>query len=112
MELGKSKDLGKHLYYYSEKFGILSSFPWWDHVDKMILEDIESAIPMGTINNPFVDVEQGWSIVIIRKREFVYLMQSNDPAANNFNRWYKVLLENYLDQWNRLIDYLKNDFAG
>ena len=38
--------MGLHLRFISEKFGILTSFPWWDNVDAMMAR-VEEFIPLG-----------------------------------------------------------------
>ncbi|MGM1048072.1 MAG: hypothetical protein ACQEXX_18285 [Bacillota bacterium] len=109
---GKNDLLGKHLYYYSNELGILSSFPWWDHVDKQIVNYEITDIPLGTITSPFDDCEQSWQIIIFSSRNYVYILQGDEPASTYFNTWYRVRLEDYLDAWSKLIRYVKENSEG
>jgi hypothetical protein len=108
---GKSKWLGNHLNYYSKQFGILSSFPWWDHVDRQVVNFESKDIPLGTIDSPFHSCGQDWQIMIFSKRDFVYILQCDGSDHTNFNVWYRVGLEDYHENWSRLIQFVKENFA-
>jgi hypothetical protein len=60
-------------------------------------------------SKPYDDCEQGWQIIIFKKRNYVYILQGNEPTCTNFNVWYKVRIEDYLNNWNNLIEYLKEN---
>ncbi|MDR6551831.1 hypothetical protein J2736_003020 [Paenibacillus qinlingensis] len=109
---GNSDSLGKHLYYFSNERGFLSSFPWWDHEDKQIASYSVEDIPLGTLSKPYNDCEQSWQIIIFKKRNYVCILQGDEPTCTNFNAWYKVRIEDYLDNWNILIEYLKENVDG
>lgn len=69
--------LGWHLKYYSDSLGILSSFPWWDNVYKDLIGMTIDEIPIGSIDNPYDDLEQGWQLVIWQKRNYIYIIEGN-----------------------------------
>ena len=48
----------------------------WNHADEIIKNMNISDIPMGTISNPFEDLEQGWQMIIFEKRGYVYILQT------------------------------------
>ncbi|KFZ32161.1 hypothetical protein JS44_16095 [Anoxybacillus flavithermus] len=57
--------MGKTSFFYSAKQNeILTSFPWWDFVDQLLVGWDEHDIPNGTMDRPFFDLEQGWHIII------------------------------------------------
>ena len=39
----------------------------WNHADEIIKNMNISDIPMGTISNPFEDLEQGWQMIFLKK---------------------------------------------
>lgn len=72
------KGLGIHIFFYSEKLGYLSSFPWWDKMDAKLKEMTLADIPLGKSDKPFLDADQGWQILIWEKRDYVYVMQGSE----------------------------------
>ena len=102
----KSKGYGYHLAFKSPAHGVLTSFPWWDHVDKDMAKGIQE-IPMGTIQNPFYDLEQGWQLLIFLHEDQIYILQGKEPGDNNFQTWYRVDLDRYLSEWNRVREKFK-----
>ena len=62
INIDKTDLFGYHLDYRSEKHGLLSNFPWWDNIEREIHS--EKDIPIGTLEEPFDDLEQGWQIYI------------------------------------------------
>jgi len=66
-----------------------------------------SNIPLGNLSNPFNDLEQSWQILIWEKRNYVYIMQGEEPCCLEFPIWFKVLKEKYLDEWKKIIERSK-----
>lgn len=99
-----TKTLGKHIYYFSEKEGVLTSFPWWDNVEVDIKNwDIKN-IPLGSLDAPFDDLDQGWQVLIFKDIEYVYILEGDEPGCEEFKSWYKVPLEKYINEWKRVLD--------
>lgn len=104
----KDPHLGRHLYYYSNEFGVLTSFPWWDFVgEDLQTKKIHDIMPIGTLCNPYDNLEQGWQLLIWEKGQFIYIMQGNEPCCTEFDIWYKVNKNDYYVGWNDILSYYK-----
>lgn len=102
-----NKTWGKHLFFYSAKQNeILTSFPWWDFVDQLLVGWDEHDIPNGTMDRPFFDLEQGWHIIIFEKRDYMYILEGNEYHCeyNKIHTWYKVPREVYYEEWKKLLN--------
>lgn len=98
------KNLGLHLYYFSKKLGkTIASFPWWDNVNRDFVNMSLDNIPIGNIESPFDKLEQSWQIVIWEKRDFVYIIEGEDPCCFEFPRWFKVEKAKYFAEWDRIL---------
>lgn len=100
--------LGVHIYFYSLKLGILSSFPWWDHAEHDIKKMSIEHIPLGSTENIYDDLEQGWQILIWEEKEYIYIMEGDEPCCQEFRTWFKVNKNNYILEWQKLIDLFNN----
>ncbi|KAF5051701.1 hypothetical protein DSECCO2_416270 [anaerobic digester metagenome] len=99
-----SRNWGMHLYYFNNSLNRkIASFPWWDNAEKDISIMCISDIPLGTLRNPFNDCEQSWQILIWEKRDYVYIMQGDDPCCTEFPIWFRVRKEKYLAEWEKLL---------
>ena len=97
----RGKSLGVHLYFSSSQYGQLASFPWWDNADRSLKEMNINDIPLGKMENPFYDLEQSWQILIWEKRDYVYVMQGEDPCCIEFSIWFKVNKDKYIGAWEK-----------
>jgi len=96
---------GMNLHYFNQSLNKkIASFPWWDNADKDISILCISDIPLGTLRNPFNDCEQSWQILIWEKRDYVYIMQGDDPCCSEFHIWFRVRKENCLAEWEKMIN--------
>ena len=107
MELIDTKsDMGFHLRFVSEHLGILTSFPWWDNVQDILTQTSDDSI-VGSISNPFDDLEQGWQILIWEHENYVYIMEGEEPQCTEFAVWFRVGKQRYYTQWEALKRSLK-----
>lgn len=95
---------GKQVDYFSPKEGVLTSFPWWDNVDMDIKNWTVKNIPLGTAETPFDDLEQGWQVLIFQDGIYVYILEGDEPGCEEFSSWYKVSLEKYTEEWQKVLD--------
>jgi hypothetical protein len=93
-----------HLIFSSASRGRLASFPAWEHADRDLRHFTPSDVPIGTMDIPFQDADENWRIVIFERRGFVYVLEADDPQADDFRRWFRVPSERYLQAWAMLID--------
>ena len=103
IKLKKTGIFGTHLYFYSEHWGQLAAFPWWDNVEKDLPKYTSRDIPNGGLEGPYDDLEQGWQILIFEDETFVYILQGDDPMCTEFEKWLKVNREKYYSEWMRVI---------
>lgn len=98
--------MGFHLRFISKRHGILASFPWWDNVDDM-MKRVKGFIPLGTIDKPFEDADESWQILIWEHKDFVYIMEGEEPACEEFQVWFKIDKKVFFTEW----DEFKSLFA-
>jgi hypothetical protein len=87
------------------KRGRLASFPAWEHADRDLRHFTPADVPLGSIDEPFEDADEGWRIVIFEHRSFIYVLEADDPKATDFARWFRVPRDRYLQAWAALIDF-------
>ncbi|MBV9470976.1 MAG: hypothetical protein JOZ57_17200, partial [Abitibacteriaceae bacterium] len=103
IRLKQTGTFGVHLYFYSDKFGHLASFPWWDNVEQDLPRYTSKDIPVGDFKQPFDDLEQSWQILIFQDEKFVYILEGQEPCCTEFPVWFRVAREHYYDEWMRII---------
>jgi hypothetical protein len=92
--------LGYHVCFSSPSRGYIANFPWWDHVEKEMRRD-DFSIPLGDFKKPFLDLEQGWEIVIAEHEGYVYVLQG--IGRQWYDTWFKVSTPLYLSTWHKAI---------
>lgn len=75
--------------------GELARFPAWERADRDLRHFIIDDIPTGSRAEPFVDVDDGWRIVIFEEGEHVYVYE-NDAG-------FRVPRDVYFAAWETLI---------
>ncbi|MGL5827034.1 MAG: hypothetical protein ACRCYU_19805 [Nocardioides sp.] len=71
----KERRKTRHVTVFNDKQRVLG-FPWHDHVDQMLLES-PCALPMCAPRSYWDDFEQGWWASITRKREWLYVAETD-----------------------------------
>src|SRR2546423_575327 len=51
---------------------VLVDFPWWDAVDRDLGGWTLSDIPVGSLGDPYLDIDQSWQILIWESDRYVY----------------------------------------
>lgn len=82
--------------YVSAEHGRMAWFPEWEHADRDLRHFVASDVPMGTLDEPYTDAGEDWSISIYEYNGWVYV----DEGASLF----RVPTERYLQAWAALID--------
>jgi hypothetical protein len=103
IRFGEPTEGGRHIEYASASLGTLASFPAWDHPDRDLRHFIPSDVPMGSIANPYEDADEGWRIVIFESEGSVYVLQADDPNAEEFPVYFRVTRADYLGAWAVLL---------
>ena len=104
IELRDSEEFGQHIHYISPTRGELTSFPYWDNIERDMRHFVADDVPLGSIDEPVDDYDEDWQIVIFEHRRFVYLMEGDVPHATEFDVWFRVPSDRYISEWARLID--------
>ncbi len=99
--------LGFHLRFASPSSGTPASFPWRDNVDRTLARpDFE--IPIGTLDDPFHDLEQSWDIGIARDGDVVYIVEGSwDGEPEWFSACFAMSYDPYIDAWKAAIDAVR-----
>ena len=105
IELRESEDAGQHIHYVSPTHGELASFPYWDNVERDMRHFVSEDVPLGSMEEPVDDADEDWQIVIFEHRGFVYIMEGSAPHATEFDVWFRVPSDRYIEEWARVIDH-------
>ena len=95
---------GRHIQYVSAGKGRLAGFPAWDHADRDLRHFVASDVPLGAIDEPYADEDEGWRIVIFEHGGYVYVLEGRSPLTEDFAVAFKVPREQYLAAWAFVID--------
>src|SRR5436305_12785701 len=104
IELRELEDSGKIVHYVSASHGELAWFPGWEHADRNLRHFVASDVPLGTIDEPYDDLEEGWRIVIFENGGFVYIFEDDRPKGTRFPRRFRVPRERYFWAWAAVIN--------
>lgn len=100
---GGKSSFGYHLHFFSPSRGYVASFPWWDHVEKALIQP-EFKPPLASLDQPYSDLDQGWMIVIAADKQYVYVLQSKFDQGVGFDQWFRVERARYVEAWQAAID--------
>jgi len=103
IELREMEDCGKIVHYISASLGELVWFPAWEHADRDLRHFVAGDVPLGTIDVPFEDNDEGWRIVIFEEGGFVYIFEDDRPTGTRFPRRFRVPKNLYFFAWAALI---------
>jgi hypothetical protein len=81
----------------------LAGFPGWEHADRDLRHFVPADVPLGTIDEPYVDADEEWRIHVFEHAGFVYVFEADDPNAEEFPRAFRVRRDTYLEAWARVI---------
>jgi len=99
-----SASSGRQIEFTSAERGRLAFFSAWEHADRDLRHFPPSDVPIGTMDEPFDDAAEGWRIILFEYRGFVYVLEADDPKAEDFPRYFRVPRDRYLQAWAMLID--------
>jgi hypothetical protein len=102
--LSDSDDGGKHIEFASANEGRLAGFPTWDHAERDLKHFTASDVPFGTREEPYVDRDDGWRIVIFSDGGWVFVGEGTDPNRDQFVSTFRISLDAYFRAWALLID--------
>ena len=61
-------------------------------------------VPLGSIDEPVVDADEDWQIVVFEHGGFIYVLEGREPHATDFDVWFRVPRDRYIEEWARVID--------
>ena len=103
IELRQLEDLGQIVHFVSPTRGELAWFPAWEHAERDLRHLNPADVPLGTVDDPYDDRDDGWRIVIFEEAGFVYILEDDRPNGTFFPRRYKVPRDHYLRAWALLL---------
>jgi hypothetical protein len=103
VELRGMEDAGKLVHFVSASKGELAWFPAWEHADRDLIHFSAADVPLGTLDEPFDDRDEGWRIVIFEEGGSIYIFEDDRPNGERFPRRYRVLRDRYLMAWAAVI---------
>jgi hypothetical protein len=101
-------DLGWGAYVTGEDGAVLLSFPWTDHVDRILTEADSTELPVVVTEEGWDDLEQGWwgralvvgSDVYLAETDFDAITDVSDPNRVEHSDPGVVLVDGVEVQWN------------
>ena len=98
--------LGVQMRWVSDTLGVVAVFPWWDHLerDADLRSIVPDGVPIGTPDEPFLEIDMNWGIRIWRNGPYVYVV--HDGGAG-WNTWFRVPIDVFLAAWQDGIDRIR-----
>lgn len=103
VELRDLEDMGRIVHFVSPSRGELAWFPAWEHAERDLLHMAPQDVPLGTIDEPYDDRDEGWRIVIFEEGGYVYILEDDRPNGTHFPRRYRVARNLYVYAWAALL---------
>jgi len=94
--------LGIRMGFVSRALDIRVSWAYWDHLDRKFARWTLDDIPLGSVDDPFIDIDQCWGVEVWQADGWVHIAE-NDGEEIIIARM-KVPVERYLDQWRQTLD--------
>ena len=95
---------GRHIAFTSGIDLRLAGFPAWDHADRDLRHFTPGDVPIGTFEEPYVDADEGWRILICERGGFVHVMEGNAPNTEDYPVFFRVPATRYVQAWAAIID--------
>ena len=90
--------------YFGDNGEQIAWFPAWENADRDLKHFIASDVPLGSIDDPFDDRDEGWRIVIFEYAGFIFILEDDRPNGTRFPRRYRVPRDRYLVAWAAVIN--------
>src|SRR3954454_2765617 len=104
IEMRELEDAGKIVHFISASRGELAWFPGWEHAQRDLRHFVASDVPLGTVDDPYDDRDDGWRIVIFEDAGFIYIVEDDRPGGTRFPRRWRVQRDRYFFAWAALIN--------
>ena len=99
---GETLRFGTSMQFESAAHGRLAGF-WWDHV-KSDQRLGPGWMPVGTFEDPFWDLDEGWEIAIGADEDFVYVVEGEfELEPRRFLRYFAVRRSEFETAWRRAV---------
>ncbi|HEY0142717.1 MAG TPA: hypothetical protein VGF48_17590 [Thermoanaerobaculia bacterium] len=100
-----TEDDARVIEFTSATHGPLASFPAWEAADRDLRHFTPSDVPLGTIEEPYDDRDDGWRIVIFEHAGWIHVLEGDNPNAKTFQTYFRVRRARYVQAWAALIDF-------
>ena len=81
LTLAEEREGGLHIRMMSRSRGHLAGFPAWDHPDRDLRHFTHDDIPLGDDEEPYIDADDAWRIVIIVRGPDVFILEGETPTG-------------------------------
>lgn len=104
---GAEQESWTNLRYVVPSLGIDVVFPWWDRSTEQMRGWTADDSPCGSIGSPYRDRDQGWSLLLWRAGDEIFIMEGDgsegydDPPV--YQRWFAVPVDLYRSAWETAI---------
>ena len=93
--------LGIRMGFVSRALDAYVGWDYWDDVDRMFARWTLDDIPLGSVDAPFVDIDQYWGVEVWQADGWVHIAYGDGEVITTRM---KVPVERYLDQWRQTLD--------
>jgi hypothetical protein len=94
------------VWFFSQTLGYLALFWTLSMEIYLAKNEVDNiSIPLGSLDTPYQNCDQGWELIIGEHNDFVYIMEGNFNYY--YDRWFKVLKAKYFEQWQLAIKIWK-----
>ncbi len=101
------------LSYVVPSLDLVVNFPWWDKDASEMRGWGTSEIPCGSLEAPYWDQDQGWSLLIWQVDEQIYVMEGDGTEDYEepqiYERWFTLPQQLYFSAWKDAIKGLQHD---
>jgi hypothetical protein len=88
--------------FLASNLDVIVQFPWWENAMAEIRGWSLADIPIGSIESPYWDMDQGWHILIWQSRELVYVAQGG-ATEGVYDHWFALPAALYRSEWDKVI---------
>jgi hypothetical protein len=99
VELRGMEEVGQIVHFVSARLGELAWFPGWEHADRDLIHFAPQDVPLGTLDAPYDDRDDGWRILIFEHGGFVYILEDDSPTGTRFPRRWRTPRDRYFQAW-------------
>lgn len=99
---------GTVLRFVDTSVGVVIDFPWWDNPERDISEWTPGYVPLGTCEEPYIDEDQCWRVLVWAVNDVAYIATGNAAEVALYDTFLTLPVAKYRKAWAELISSLKS----